>query len=150
MKRLLILYATQTGNTQEVATELYKKLSALFPEITFSLKNITAVSVKDIIAIGQVILGASTWDENLNPDADYFFSFVAKGNTNFSSCRFALFGLGDRVFADFCGAMPAIAQALTNRKATVYSPVFTMDGMPDDKKNSDLAAWAKEFLESLK
>lgn len=142
----LIFYGTLTGNTEMAATVLHQKLAGTLPAHKLDLRNVREVTAEQIVAYDYAIFGTSTWDDFGNPDAEEFFEVLGKAQPDFSKITFALFGLGDSSYHDFCGATILAKKALAARHALVYEKIFTIDGYPEQEHLDGLIAWAKAFI----
>lgn len=97
-----ILVATQTGNAQQVAEQLKSALEAQAIEVT--LKNVSDIKVKALSKLSHLILVSSTHGEGEPPDtaaAFYKALFSAKA-PQLPELNYAVFGLGDRSYDQFC------------------------------------------------
>jgi flavodoxin I len=148
MKKILIIYSTFTGNTQEAATIVHGKIKQELPQFNFILSNIRDVSTREIAEYPLVIFGTSTWEDDNSPDTEKFLNKLATDSPQFSNTTFALFGLGDSVYLNFCAAVPIVKQALEAHYATIYPHIFTIDGYPTETSIQDLLTWAKLFIQN--
>ncbi len=146
MKKILILYSTFTGNTEEAAKTLYQKLSSQNPHLTFTLSNVRDIAVTNISGYHLVIFGTSTWEDNNSPDTEKFLHVLQSNSPDFSNIPFGLFGLGDSAYLNFCAAVPLVQQELKLRNANIYPKIFTIDGYPTTEALSSLIDWAMEFI----
>lgn len=97
-----ILVATQTGNAQQVAEQLKTVLEA--ESIAVTLSNVADIKVKALSKISHLILVSSTYGEGEPPDsaaAFYKALFSAKA-PQLPQLNYAVFGLGDRSYDQFC------------------------------------------------
>ena len=143
---ILITYATLTGNTQEIATRLFESLSKEFPSEKFELLNIRDVKIKNLSDYKLILLGASSWTDPINPDAEGFASRLQKEKPPLSPVTIALFGLGDSQFEKFCSIMPLLKAALKSTEGRIYKDIYTIDGYPQDKHFQGLMVWAKTAI----
>ena len=148
--KILILYSTFTGNTQEAASALHEILREELPEHAYALANVRDIPIKKILEYPVVIFGTSTWEDENSPDTEKFISALREIVPDFSRITFALFGLGDSAFLNFCAAVPLVRDALILCHARVYKEIFTIDGYPTQEATKDLGVWATAFLEQLK
>ncbi len=149
MEKVLIFYSSQTFNTADAATALHKELTEQVPQMEFVLANVKELAVDEILQYTTVIFGTSTWDDAHNPDTEEFLQRVDAQKPDFSKMNWALFGLGDSSYPEFCGAVPLVKAAIEPYGAQVYDPFFFIDGYPTDPLIAGLTEWAKQFL-SLK
>lgn len=147
MKSILIVYGSLTGTTMEVATTLHEKISAALPELSFELQNIRDVSPSAMQQYDQVVFGTSTWDHGIPcPDVEVFLEDLVTEKPDYSSLNFALFGVGDSAYSEFCGALPLVQADLEQCSGHIYPEQFTIDGYPNDTVMNQLVGWTKQFV----
>ena len=146
MKKILLLYASLTGYTKSIAEELYTSLKNEYRKYSIDISNITEINISKLKEYNSIILGASTWDGNLNPDADEFFKKFKLDKRNLSGVTFALFGVGDNSYPDFCGAIDTIKRLIELYKGSVYGDIPKINSYWDVNITETLRKWVKLFL----
>ncbi|WP_343189345.1 assimilatory sulfite reductase (NADPH) flavoprotein subunit [Buchnera aphidicola] len=101
---IIIMYASQTGNSRLLAEKLYKKFLNL--KISVKLFNVYEYKFRNIVNENFFILIISTHGEGEVPDNafsfyKYLFSNKIKKLNNF---YYSVFGLGDKSYEYFCKA----------------------------------------------
>lgn len=145
--KILIAYATLSGNTQTVAESIGKHLAE-------SPHEATVVSQEDIetslfAAHDLVILGASTWGEGEgNPTAESFLQKMKDHAEPFLNTKFAVFGLGDSSYPNFCGVVAEFEEAIKAKQGNLISESLKIDGYPDDTAFANANAWADKVIAS--
>lgn len=149
MNTILILYATLTGTTREIANELHARLSAAIPDRSFELASVTEVPIEKIADYRLIIFGNSTWDHGIpSPDGEAFLQELVIQRPDLSNLTVAQFGVGDSAYSEFCGALPLIKHDLELCQAAVYAEDFLIDGYPNEATLKQLTDWAKQVIES--
>lgn len=147
MDPIIILYATATGMTQDVATRLQEQISRELPDHQFSLVNVRDITPSQLKEHKLILFGTSSWDHGIPcPDGEAFMHDLIKERPDLTGVSFALFGLGDSAYEEFCGALPLIQEDLEDCGAYVDSTHFTIDGFANQKTIDELVAWATRFL----
>ena len=104
-----IFYATNTGNSEEIANKISKELGDI------EVFDISNTSIEKMNDYDKIILGGSTWgDGELNDDWDELWDdFIS---LDLSNKTIALFGLGDQesYADDFCSAIGIIYEIHRN------------------------------------
>lgn len=103
-KKILILYGTETGNSELLAMDaenLAKELD--FDVIVNGMDEITLSDMQDA---GNVLIVCSTWGDGEQPDnaIDLYESVEESDDASMSGVGFAVLALGDTAFDLFCEA----------------------------------------------
>ncbi len=127
----LVLYASQTGQAEELARSAAKRLDAT----CLSLRYVTA----DMLSAAQTILCiASTTGEGDAPDdALAFERGMMRQELDLSGKRFAVLALGDHKYDNFCAFGLRLFDWLVVTQAQALSPCLTAD----DLDATTLAQW---------
>ena len=98
----LILFGTQTGTAEDLAEQLSESFSGC--GITNRLENMFDVDMKLVKTFKRLIIIVSTWGDGDPPDDGeaLHLEFSESSNTEFSEIDFAVFGLGDTGYEQFC------------------------------------------------
>jgi len=101
-RSLLILYGSQSGNSEEVAIEAGKESSKY--NLHATVKAMDEVSVSDIVGNTRIMICCSTWGDGEQPDnAEEFWEVVNSGDIpNLSTVNFSVLALGDSSYDLFC------------------------------------------------
>ena len=146
MKKILLVYATLTGYTQLLVEKVHVSLQQVDDGYQYDQANITRVTVDTMKEYDMIVFGASTWDENRNPDAESFFERINPPTQSLAGVRFMLFGVGDRLYPHFCGAIDTIKDLITSHKGTVCGTVLKIDSFMDADPAGMLTQWLKNTL----
>ncbi len=147
MEKILILYASQTGMTMGIATDLHGLLMQELPNYQFDLVNVRDIEPAALADYRLIIFGGSTWDHGISsPDGEEFLARLTDDRPDLSHCHFALLGIGDSAYPEFCGALPLMEADIKFCNGNVDPDFFTIDGFADKEVMSNLTVWAKNFL----
>lgn len=128
MKKTGIFYGSSTGNTENIALAIAKKLNA-------DVFNVSSKPVHAVNEYQNLILGTSTWGlGDLQDDWDSFLPQLAKADLTGKTV--ALFGLGDsNSYPDtFVEGMGIIYEAIKNKGCEIIGHVDSREYSYDSSK----------------
>ncbi len=141
MAKAIIVYGSETGNTETVAEVIAAALEDANFKIT--LKEVTQASVDELSGYDLILLGSSTWgDEEKELQGDMVDFYDDLEGANLSGKSAAAFGCGDSDYTHFCGAVDLLEERLEQIGATLLDEGLRIDGDPDD---DDTREWAKQI-----
>mgnify|MGYP003385906264 CR=1 FL=1 len=142
---LQIIYATETGNAKSVAQGLVK--SAKDKGFKSKLTPINKITLSEIAALKDpAVFISSTHGEGDPPEmAHKFFEALKSSKTNFANVNYAVLGLGDRAYKEFCKAAADIDAALALGGAKAFHRATLLDVDYADH----IPAWSDGVLNGL-
>ena len=103
-KKILILYGTETGNSELLAMDAEKLAKDL--EFDVTINGMDEITLSDIQENGNVLIVCSTWGDGEQPDnaIDLYDSVEGSDDGSMAEVSFAVLALGDTAFDLFCEA----------------------------------------------
>ncbi|WP_163937755.1 assimilatory sulfite reductase (NADPH) flavoprotein subunit [Paraferrimonas sp. SM1919] len=143
---LTILYASQTGNAQGVATALADQAKA--KGFTVRLENIASYKVKELKTETALVIVASTHGEGDPPDdALEFHKFIhSKRAPKLDKLNYAVLGLGDSSYEFFCQTAKDFDQAFAKLGAKPLVARVDCDVDYDDAAKD----WQQQAISAFK
>ncbi|WFD42022.1 NAPDH-dependent diflavin reductase [Malassezia psittaci] len=145
---ITILYATETGNAEEVAERIARL--AYRRHIRVHLKNLEFYDKTDLVNESLVIFVISTTGNGEFPSPSRpFWQFLLRSNLPndiLSELNFAVFGLGDSNYARFCWA----ARMLQKRLQQLGGNKWLEEGEADDQHYLGIEGALDPWLDNLK
>ena len=137
----LVLWASQTGNAEGVAARLAERLAGA------RLLNMDEATLDDLTATGTVLMVTSTFGDGGPPDngADFWRRIEAADAPSLDGVRYAVLGIGDRSYDDFCGHAKSLDRRLAALGATTLLERAECEAYDDDP----MARWADGVVEVL-
>lgn len=144
-KRILVAYATMTGNTEEVAEIVYDQLCnqlSAYDVEKYYIDFFKAPQVFDVDKYDAVFLGSYTWEQGFSPDeVDQFITM-----NDLRKTTVYIFGTGDTQFGEglYCLALD---------KAYQYygSPVtpLKIEQSPRGEQESKVIDWTNQIIKEM-
>jgi len=101
-KPVLILFGTQSGNSEDLASQLAK--SATSHNLVPTVVDMEAATVEQMASSERILIICSTWGEGEQPDAAeaLWDSISAEGAPRMENTHFSVCALGDTSYEFFC------------------------------------------------
>ena len=141
--QLDILYATQTGNAEEVA----QNLSSLAKNKGFkvNINEMNYYTMDQFRKLKNVAIVTSTYGEGEVPEMGIeFWKDLESSTTKISNLKYGLIALGDRSHDIFCGAGKAISKKLDELNGKKIIENLECDGDTEGTQE-----WSVKFLDIL-
>lgn len=115
--RLAVLYATVSGNAEQLAQAAAARLAGPGREV--EVHNVADFAAAKLVACDVALVIASTWGEGAAPpDAEAFCSALARDTAlDLSRLHYAVLALGSSMYSDFCACGKQIDADLARRGA---------------------------------
>lgn len=137
-----IVYASQTGTAEQLAWNAATILQS--GGIKASVKNIAALDKSTIESAKRMLFLVSTFGEGEAPDAARgFVRKLLKSSPALSQLQFAVLGLGDKRYRDFCSFAGQVEQWL---QANGAAPLFARINV-DNGDEQAIHAWQKAIAD---
>ncbi|UNB55223.1 bifunctional nitrate reductase/sulfite reductase flavoprotein subunit alpha [Mycolicibacterium sp. YH-1] len=137
----LVLWASQTGNAEEFATTVAGRLHGS------RLLAMNDASLGDLADRRDVVIVTSTFGDGGPPDngADFWDRLEAPDAPTLAGVRYAVFGLGDRSYDNFCGHAKSLDRRLTDLGASSVVERTECEVYDDEP----MALWADRVVQVL-
>lgn len=128
--RIAIVYASLSGNTEEVAQALYETLS---PRMDVDLLPVRQINADTCLDHDHVFFGSYTWgDGKLPAEMRKALRFLLKDSDHpFTSA--SVFGTGDKQFVKYCRAVDEIAHHLKVHGRHLSAPSLKIEQSPRNR-----------------
>lgn len=141
---VLILYATVSGNAEELAHAAAAELAALGRHCV--VENAADFAAARLREFDVALVIASTWGEGEPPpDAAEFWAALAAPELRLEALRYAVLALGSSSYRDFCGAGRVLDERLATRGARQLLPRRDCD----TKFKTDFKQWLQQVEVAL-
>lgn len=137
----MVLWASQTGNAEEFAAQVAARLSGA------RLITMNDAALEDLAAAGEVVIVTSTFGDGGPPDngAEFWDRLTSADAPTLDGLRYAVLGIGDQSYDNFCGH----AKALDARLAELGAVRSVDRADCEIYDEAPMAAWADEVVAGL-
>ncbi|MGA9871509.1 MAG: flavodoxin domain-containing protein [Rhodococcus sp. (in: high G+C Gram-positive bacteria)] len=144
---VVVLFGSETGTAEEVAD----KIAEVLVDHDAEVRDMLEYEVSEIDADDFHVVICSTYgDGELPTGAEPFYDALVEDAPDLTGLRFALFGLGDRVYEDtFNRGGEIIAEKLVELGAQQVHEHARHDASSNVKPKAQAEDWARELTELL-
>lgn len=131
MTKVIVVYASLTGNTEEMAEAIAAGAKEAGLEVT--VKEAYDAKAGDLQDYDGIILGAYTWGDGELPD-EFLDFYEDMDELNLSGKKAAVFGSGDTSYPDYCGAVDLIEKKLKALGAEIVTESLKFEYNASDEE----------------
>ncbi|WP_430535110.1 flavodoxin [Listeria rocourtiae] len=146
MAKVMIVYASMTGNTEEIADILGEELEKY--DIEVDIEECISVEPEKLLEYDGALIGGYTYDDGELPD-EFVDFYEDMSDVDFSGKVCASFGSGDTFYDEFCLTVDLVEKRLKEQGATVPVEGLKVDLDPDEDDVVRAEAYAKTFADAL-
>lgn len=147
----LVLYGTETGNSQDVAYEISQALGRL--HFATDIQGIDAVALSSLLQHDLVVIAISTTGQGDFPsNARKFWSSLLRRkltSTSLIGCRYAVIGLCDSSYPKFNLAGRKLHKRLGQLGASPLVELCEADEQGEEGTEGVFLAWLPSFLQNV-
>ncbi|GGE63221.1 flavodoxin [Priestia taiwanensis] len=147
MSDILIVYASMTGNTEQVATILKETIEEAGLQV--EMQDCLQVTKDDVLAYEGILIGGYTWGDGDLPDEliDLYEDILT---LDLTGKLVASFGTGDTAYGDtYCLAVKIIQEGLKGAGATIALEGLEVENYPEGDDEEACKEFAKEFAKQF-
>lgn len=132
MGKILVLYASTTGNTELMADAIADHLIDSQYEVEIKSFDFDPIDVEDLPKYDAVLIGTHTWDEGSLPyEVEDFYDEIE--DVDITDKIFGVFGSADSFYQSYGGAIDLIADRVEKLGANLLPFKLKVDLEPDAK-----------------
>ncbi|MED4126538.1 flavodoxin [Shouchella miscanthi] len=148
MMRICLLYASMSGNTEDMAIIIKKELEK--EEIEVVMEEMDGYEVEKLTEFNGLILGSYTWgDGDLPYEVEEFEEELV--NVNLTRIPAAVFGSGDRIYPSYCEAVAIFEETLKKAGAILVCNGLKNEFEPKNEAEKEACRhFAQQFSIALK
>lgn len=147
MKNVLLVYATMSGNTEEIAELIEKGLVS--EGLTVDKVEADETSPEMINSYDNFLLGSFTWgDGDLPEESMDLYDDLEEADLTGKS--FAVFGSGDSSYAIFCGAVDELETVVKEQGGELVLDGLKIEDYPEGEDVDRTIEYGAEFARIVK
>ena len=147
MSEVLLVYASMTGNTEEMANLVEKGL--LEVGATVEKKDVVDVDASAIEEYQNILLGAYTWGEGALPD-EFLDLYDDLEAMDLSEKTFAVFGTGDTSYSVYCGAVDLLEDVIKDKGGKLALEGLKVENWPEGNDKDLSIKFGVDFANAIK
>ncbi|MFF2595887.1 flavodoxin [Priestia megaterium] len=144
MKKILLAYASMSGNTEAIADLIEEEL--VKHGLHVKRAEVYDIDASDLVSAESIIFGAYTWGDGELPD-DFLDLYDEMDDIDLSQKQMAVFGSGDSSYDVFCGAVDLIEEKIKRRNGNIAVPGLKIELSPFGEDVEKCKVFAKGFAE---
>lgn len=148
MKKVLIIFGSTTGNTEEMAGMIEKQLEQA--DFETEVKEVSEASVADLTAEHDLLLlGCPAYgDDEIELQEDFADFYEQLDGVQLNGKPFAVFAPGDSSYEHFCGSVDMLEEKMTELGGKMVNDGLKIDGDHRDYVG-EIESWVDVFVTSL-
>ena len=147
LKKILLSYASSTGNTQFIAEQILSFIQQ--SPIHIVMKDAFDVEADELQDYDGILIGTYTWDGGEVPD-EFMDVYEELEAIDLSGKKAFVFGSGDSYYTNTYGAgLKLFEDQLREQNAEIFAPYFLVDLAPTDDELAQCLDIIARFLQAL-
>ncbi|ANF97364.1 flavodoxin [Paenibacillus bovis] len=142
MPKILIVFASMTGNTEEMADLIAEGITSAGG--VAELKQSMDVDADILLEYDAVMLGAYTWGDGELPD-EFLDFYEDMDNLDLNGKKAAVFGSGDTAYDQYAAAVDLLTDKLRERGAEIVQESLKIELNPSAEDKETCRSFGKQF-----
>ncbi|WP_243292109.1 flavodoxin [Bacillus sp. FJAT-47783] len=148
MEKIILVFASMSGNTEAMADEIVNGIKKAGGEVEV-LDMIEATTASILEEYDGILLGAYTWGDGELPD-EFLDFYDEMEDLNLKGKKAAVFGSGDTSYPQFCGAVDILTERLKERGAEMVLDGLKVELTPEGEDVEACIQFGERFVQKLK
>lgn len=148
MGKILMIYASQSGNTEMITDIIAHHLQNLSHEVLIKSFDFDAIDVDTLTDYDAILVGTYTWDDGELPyEVEDFY--IDLEDADIKGVLFGVYGSADSFYDTYGLAIDLVAVRAQNLGANVIPERLKIDLTPDRKDEERCAEFARTVSEMI-
>ncbi len=145
MSKLILIYASMTGNTEEMSELITSGIQEAGGEVTIKMAEDCNADI--LLDYDGIMLGAYTWGDGELPD-EFLDFYDDLDELDLKGKKAAVFGSGDTVYEQFAKAVDLLQEKLAERGAEMILEPLKLELNPSGDERENCRAFGRNFVGS--
>jgi flavodoxin I len=144
MKKVLIIYGSTTGNTEDMAGMVKAEIEQ--SDFEAEVKDVIQAAVADLTADHDLLLlGCPAYgDDEIELQEDFADFYEQLNGIQLNGKAFAVFAPGDSSYEHFCGSVDMLEEKMAALGGKLVTDGLKIDGEPGDYKE-EISSWTNSI-----
>ncbi|NGZ74329.1 flavodoxin [Saccharibacillus alkalitolerans] len=143
MSKLIMIYASMTGNTEEMSELIASGIADAGGEVTVKMAEDCNADI--LLDYDGIILGAYTWGDGELPD-EFLDFYDELDELDLTGKKAAVFGSGDTVYEQFAKAVDLLQEKLAERGAEMVLEPLKLELNPSGDEREACLSFGRNFV----
>lgn len=144
MGKVLMLYASMTGNTELMAEIIAEVVENRGHEVVTKTFDLDPIDVEELLEYDGVLVGTYSWDDGELPyEAEDFYEEL--DDVDITGKIVGVFGSGDSFYDSYGGASQMMGERFKEKQATLVAERLIVDLEPDKQDVVRCQQFAEAF-----
>ncbi|WP_087972520.1 flavodoxin domain-containing protein [Oceanobacillus rekensis] len=148
MNKVLILYASSTGNTEMMTEAMVSYLESQRYYVVMKSFEFDSINIEELLNYDLVLIGTHSADDGEIPfEAEHFYDEL--NDINLKDRLIGVFGSGESFYDVFCESIEIMGDRLEYLGARLVPTRLKVELEPDEKDRLRCEAFVKEACEMI-
>lgn len=149
MKKVLMVYASQTGNTEVLTDVIATHLTDLGHQVMIKSFDFDVIDVTSLHAYDVVLVGTYTWDDGELPyEVEDFYIDLAE--VDIRDITFGVYGSADSFYDTFGLAIDLVADQIKNQGGNLIAERLKIDILPSNRDEKRIKHFVTKIDEAMR
>lgn len=148
MGKILMIYASQSGNTEIITDILADNLRLLNQEVVIKSFDFDVIDMKSLAEYDAVLVGTYTWDDGELPyEVEDFYIDIA--DVDITGITFGVYGSADSCYDTYGLAIDLLGERINNQGGNIIEDRLKIDILPNKHDKKRCEEFARKIVEEI-
>lgn len=148
MGKILMIYASQSGNTEIITDIIADNLRKLDQLVVIKSFDFDVIDMEALAEYDAVLVGTYTWDDGELPyEVEDFYIDIA--DVDITGVTFGVYGSADSCYDTYGLAIDLLADRITNQGGNVIEERLKIDILPNKRDKKRCEEFAREIVREI-